>query len=182
MWHLGNALGGTSTPTLLSKVKAPFPLSSFISVVAHRRHKLLTRVSLPLCSCTNWTETQREKSFWMISSASCKKEVRSSACVCVRACVHASACASFFPHNAKSAYLSLAWAGFFFMFDDCFMVVQPPPCCSQANQDAFMPGNGLTYLLLAHTAACPCTHTYTHTCLIVTQPPHRVFITVTHTS
>lgn len=87
MWHLGNALGGTSTPTLLSKVKAPFPFSSFISVVAHRRHKLLTCVSLPLCSCTNWTETQREKSFWMISSASCKKEVRSSVCVCVRVCM-----------------------------------------------------------------------------------------------
>lgn len=35
---------------------------------------------LPLLSCMNWMETQREKSFWMTSSASCKKEV----CACAR--------------------------------------------------------------------------------------------------
>lgn len=39
---------------------------------------------LPLHSCMNWTETQRGKSFWMTSSASCKKGVCNFGCVCER--------------------------------------------------------------------------------------------------
>lgn len=107
----------------------------------------------------NWIETQREKSFWMISSASCKKEVCVTARVCVCMCVFLSDILQ------STVYLSYTHMGgvLFHFGDDCFVAAQPP-CCIQANQEGrvvLLPGNGLVYLLLTHPAACQ--HTRTHT-------------------
>lgn len=84
---------------------------------------LLLHLSLLLHSCMNWIETQREKSFWMISSASCKKEV----CNCVSVCLCLSPPQSLSDIRQSTVYLSFTHMGGVFIHfgNDCFMVAQP---------------------------------------------------------
>lgn len=162
---------------------APFPLSLFIQLVVGTHSQgllleLLMCVSLFLCSSTNWTETQREKNFWMISSASCKKEVGNPVC----ACVPASACV-FLPSQCKVclSFTGLGGVSFFSCMTIALWSRSPIPCCSQANQaDSCLGMDCLTGCLLTQTDSAR-TLRHTHARLTVTQPPGSILIAVTHT-
>lgn len=58
-------------PVLLLHITAPYFKNTFIVVSEFKN----TIYPLSLHSSMNWMETQRGKSFWMTSSASCKNEV-----------------------------------------------------------------------------------------------------------
>lgn len=76
---------------------------------------------LPPHSCMNWIETQRGKSFWMTSSASCKKGVCNRVCVC--ACPHM----YLFDLRQSRGYLSFTHMGGVFLHfgDHSFMAAEP---------------------------------------------------------
>lgn len=136
--------------------KALFPSSFFIWLVDVTHRQVLFLVTgetscwcafLCLSAALRTGPRPKEKrvSGWSLQLHAKKRWVAP----CARACLQVRVCLS---SLTMQSLLIFHWhgRGLFFMYDERFMVAQPPPCCSQANQDVFMPGNGLTYLLLTH--------------------------------
>lgn len=84
---------------------------------------------LALHSCMNWIETQRGKSFWTTSSASCKKGVCNCARVCVCAHLRSHACSRMYLSDLRQSrgYLSFTdMGGVFIHFGDrSFLAAEP---------------------------------------------------------
>lgn len=147
------------------------------SISGDRADKVLMPICPSLFSSTNWTETQREKSFWTISSASCKKEVgcprvRVWACECVFLLSQCKVCLSFTGMGGVSFFFFLCMTTALWSRSPLLVVPRLTRTYSCLGMDR------LTCCLFTESVSA---RTLTHACLTVTQPPHSILIGVTHT-